>query len=89
MEENEIVSTQQVISWIKNWLGNKLHIDPNQIDPHKPIPSFGLDSIGAVELESAINEKFDLDIFVGDFLENNSLNYLVEVGINNKNVTSD
>ncbi len=89
LEENEIVSTQQVIFWIKNWLGNKLHIDPNQIDPDKPIPSFGLDSIGAVELESAINEKFDLDIFVGDFLENNSLNYLVEVGINNKNVPSD
>jgi len=89
LDDTDMASSEQIITWIKNWLGNKLHIDPEQIDPEQPIPSFGLDSIGAVELESAINEKFDLDIFVGDFLENNSLNYLVEVGIINKYVATE
>ncbi len=79
--EKNTLSADELVLWIKNWLGNKLNIDPGQIDPDQSILSFGLDSIGAVELESDINEKFNLDLFVGDFMENNSINYLVKNGL--------
>ncbi len=82
--ESNKLGTEDITNWIKNWLSNKLAISIEQIDSSQPILSYGLDSIGAVELESDINETFDLDIFLGDFLENNTINYLAETGIQNR-----
>lgn len=73
--------TEDIAMWIQNWLGKKLAIDPKQIDINQPILSSGLDSIGAVELECDINNTFNTNIFVGDFLENNSIVHIAEAGI--------
>jgi acyl carrier protein len=66
------------VLWLKNWLGNKLNINPEEIESDQPILSVGLDSIGAVELENDINNTFDADVFVGDFFENNSIECIAE-----------
>ena len=55
-------------------------LDPDQIDPNQSVMSFGLDSIGAVELETEINNTFNINLFVGDFIENNSIKFLAEEG---------
>jgi acyl-CoA synthetase (AMP-forming)/AMP-acid ligase II/acyl carrier protein len=67
-------------TWLIHWLAQKLGISPNTIDPEAPILSYGLDSLGAVELEREVNEKFGIEIHLADFLENNTIRALVEMG---------
>lgn len=73
---NNDICGDDIKQWMINWIAAKLNLDKDQIDPEESIMSQGLDSIGAVELETAINDKFGLDFFIGDFIENNSINYL-------------
>lgn len=74
--------------WLIQWLSNKVGIDPKTIDPGKPILAYGLDSMGAVELEREVNEKFGIEIHLADFLENNTIKALARIGmesmVNNK-----
>jgi acyl-CoA synthetase (AMP-forming)/AMP-acid ligase II/acyl carrier protein len=78
--DTEQPSSDKITKWIINWLSNKLPLDPDQIDPNQSVMSFGLDSIGAVELETEINNTFNINLFVGDFIENNSIKFLAEEG---------
>ncbi len=70
--------------WLKTWLGNKLNIDPESINDDQPVLSLGLDSIGAVDLECDMNLEFGSNVFIGDFLENNTIDYLVRASLENQ-----
>jgi len=79
---------ESMVLWLKNWLGNKLNINPEEIESDQPILSVGLDSIGAVELENDINNTFDADVFVGDFFENNSIECIAEEVLNSSKASA-
>lgn len=81
LKDTDLVNKEIVVKWIKQWLGNKLRINSELIDPDQSVLGLGLDSIGAVELESDINTQFNMDLFVGDFLQDNSINKLAEDGL--------
>jgi acyl-CoA synthetase (AMP-forming)/AMP-acid ligase II/acyl carrier protein len=74
---------ENVQAWLINWLSNKVKISPESINPNMPILSYGLDSLGAVELEREVKEKFGIEIHLADFLENNTISALVSIGIEN------
>ncbi len=74
---------ENVQAWLINWLSNKVKISPESINPNKPILSYGLDSLGAVELERDVKEKFEIEIHLADFLENNTISALARIGLEN------
>ncbi|MCF8234544.1 MAG: AMP-binding protein [Bacteroidales bacterium] len=74
------LSPKQIESWLSGWLAAKTGMDPRQIDPEKSVLSYGLDSIGAVELEREVNKQFGISIELSDFLENNSIKELARKG---------
>ncbi len=75
-----ITSVEDVQQWLINWLSSKVKISPYKIDPKKPILSYGLDSIGAVELENEVRTHFGIELSASDFLENNKISELAEKG---------
>lgn len=70
-------------AWLIQWIGKKLGIDQKNIDPEDPIMSYGLDSMGAVELEREVKETFNIEIHLADFLENNTISALSKMGMEN------
>ncbi len=78
------VSKENLEEWLIVWLCKKLNMRPSEIDTQKSIMSYGLDSMGAVELERDVQTKFDIDISLSDFLENNSIDELVRIGMEEK-----
>lgn len=70
----------EILTWLVNWLSEKLKIEPGNINPEKNIMSYGLDSMAAVELERDIKEKFDIEIELSEFLENNKISYIAQRG---------
>lgn len=67
--------------WMINWMARKLDINPDRIDPDKPVSSYGLDSITAVSLEKDVNEQFGIEWPIESFLKENTVNQLVEEGV--------
>ncbi len=53
-EVASLVTEENLRLWLVNWVHTKLHIPLDEIDIHKPITSFGLDSLAAVVLENEI-----------------------------------
>jgi acyl-CoA synthetase (AMP-forming)/AMP-acid ligase II/acyl carrier protein len=82
-QEKIDISPAELEAWLKQWLGNKLNIQPDNIEPSRPILSYGLDSLGAVELEREVKENFHIEIHLADFLENNTISALAEIGFKN------
>lgn len=80
LKENPTVDSMK--AWLILWLSNKLKISPDHIDPDQPIMSYGLDSIGAVELEREVTKAFGIEISLIDFMENNSINGIAKIGYN-------
>jgi len=87
MDEADFIQQEPSIeamkNWLSSWLSNKLGISPGQIDPDQPVMSYGLDSIGAVELEREVIKAFGIEISLIDFMENNTINDLARIGFNN------
>jgi acyl carrier protein len=67
--------------WMINWMSQTLELDPGKIDPDKPVSAYGLDSIKAVSLERDVNNQFGVEWPIESFLKENSINELVEEGI--------
>ena len=67
--------------WMINWMAQKLELDPGRIDPDKAVSAYGLDSITAVSLERDVNKQFGVEWPIESFLRDNSVNQLVEEGI--------
>ena len=66
--------------WLINWLCAQKDLDPASIDPDKPITAYGLDSLLAVNLEKEVNENFGISWPIESFLQDNTINQLVEEG---------
>ena len=79
-EGNKNISVENIQAWLISWLSNKLKISPKSINPDNPILSYGLDSLGAVELEREVNEQFGIAIHIADFLENNIISEIARIG---------
>ena len=77
-DEPTIENIQQ---WLIMWLSEKVKINPANIDPGEPILSYGLDSMGAVELEREAKEKFGIEIHPADFMDNNNISSLARMGV--------
>ena len=82
-EGNKNISVENIQAWLISWLSNKLKISPKSINPDNPILSYGLDSLGAVELEREVNEQFGIAIHIADFLENNIISEIAKIGFEN------
>jgi len=67
--------------WLINWMAQQLDINPDSIDPEKPISAYGLDSIKAVGLERDVNKQFGIEWPIESFLKENTVNDLVAEGI--------
>ena len=67
--------------WLINWMSQKLEINPDNIDPDKPVSAYGLDSISAVSLERDVREQFGIEWPIESFLKENTVNQLVAEGI--------
>jgi len=74
---------ENIQSWLIHWLSIKVKISMKSINPETPILSYGLDSMGAVELEREVKEKFGIEIHLSDFLENNTISALAKIGVEN------
>ncbi len=72
-------SFDEIQNWLINWLSRKIKINPDKINPEKTILSYGLDSIGLVELEREVNRQFDIEISLSDFMEDNRIGHLAEM----------
>lgn len=68
-------------AWLTNWLASKKGLNPSSIDPDKPIASYGLDSILAINLEKDVNETFGISWPIESFLKENTINSLVKEGM--------
>lgn len=75
----EELTFDEVQNWLINWLSRKVKINPDKIDPEKTILSYGLDSIGLVELEREVNRQFDIEISLSDFMGDNRIGHLTEM----------
>jgi acyl carrier protein len=73
-------SKEKLRNWLVNWLGRQKNLDPSSIDPEKPITSYGLDSLLAVNLEKEVNDTFGISWPIESFLQENTINQLVEEG---------
>ncbi|MDZ7743267.1 MAG: acyl carrier protein [Bacteroidota bacterium] len=81
---SSVVSKENLEKWLIAWLCKKLKMNPSEIDTSKSIMSYGLDSMGAVELERDVQVKFKIEISLSDFFENNSIAELVSIGMEEK-----
>lgn len=72
---------ENIKNWLIMWLSDKVKINPANIDPGEPILSYGLDSMGAVELEREARERFGIEIHPADFMDNNNINSLARMGV--------
>jgi acyl carrier protein len=72
---------EKLHEWMINWMALTLELDPENIDPNKPVSAYGLDSISAVSLEHDVNKQFGVEWPIESFLKDNSVNQLVEEGI--------
>jgi len=66
--------------WLTDWISTNLGIEKVQIDPEIPITSFGLDSLMMVQLERDVSNTFNISFPIESFLQQNTINQLVEEG---------
>lgn len=55
--------------WVVGYLADLLHIDRADVDLTKDLTSFGLDSVDAVVMGAAMEERFDLEMDPSVFIE--------------------
>lgn len=57
---NDIGLIHEIQQWIINWLAERLQINNKQLDAHHAFADLGVDSVVAVELASALEQKYSL-----------------------------
>jgi acyl carrier protein len=50
------IASLEVEKWLRAWIGRRLAVTADRIDPSKPFADFGIDSVTAVELNAALAE---------------------------------
>ncbi|HEU4875852.1 MAG TPA: condensation domain-containing protein, partial [Pyrinomonadaceae bacterium] len=61
-----------------SWLAAKLAVEPSAIDPSQPISTYGLDSMGAIELMHSLERDLGVFVPVTTFFQIPSLTQLAE-----------
>ncbi|HEV2764701.1 MAG TPA: AMP-binding protein, partial [Pyrinomonadaceae bacterium] len=64
---------ESVELWLRRQLAAKLRIAPDQLDPHQPLDSFGLDSLMAIELMHDLEAGLNVTLPPTSFLESPSI----------------
>src|SRR5215216_5376693 len=62
-----------------SWLAAKLMVEPSAIDASQPISSYGLDSMGTIELVHSLETNLGVSLPVSTFFEIPSLTHLAEL----------
>jgi natural product biosynthesis luciferase-like monooxygenase protein/FkbM family methyltransferase len=62
--------------WLVNALATRLGVDPSEIQSHRPVTYYGVDSLMAVELMHTMETSFGVNITVADLLQSSSLAHL-------------
>ena len=53
---------KKIETWLRAWVGRRLSLAPETIDPTKPFSDFGIDSMTAVELSTALGESLNVEL---------------------------
>lgn len=67
----------EVRAWATNHLAEFLGRSPDEIEPHLPLQSLGLDSVDTVLIGGALEERFDVEIDATLFLRNDSIDAII------------
>jgi myxalamid-type polyketide synthase MxaB len=73
-------NTQQIQSWLIQWMSKELKIPENSIDIYKPVTSYGLDSLKAVILARDAEDYFGIEWPLELFLEETTVQQLTVKG---------
>lgn len=49
-------------AWISSWLASRVGVPPQMLDPRRPLASFGLDSVLAVELAGVLEKRLSIPV---------------------------
>jgi acyl carrier protein len=52
----------EIEAWLCSWIGRRLQLAADKIDPIKPFSDFGIDSLTAVELSAGLGEWLKRDL---------------------------
>ncbi len=66
-----------VRAWLVSYIADFCSLQESEIDPDKEFADFGLDSVDAIIIGGALEERFDVEIDASIFLRNNNMNELV------------
>jgi len=56
------VEQTEVLAWLKLKFATWLEVPAEELDPRRPISSYGLDSISAVTLSVELEEELDMEL---------------------------
>jgi acyl carrier protein len=56
LPEQAFPDTQTIVNWIRMQIAQRIHLDPQTIDPHLPFANYGLDSVAAVGLSGDLEQ---------------------------------
>jgi len=59
--------------WLVDALATRLRVDPSEIQSHRPVTYYGVDSLMAVELMHTMETSFGVNVTVADLLQSSSL----------------
>lgn len=66
---NQPVNRAELSDWIARYIADLLQIDARQVELQKGLDHYGLDSADAVIMGAAMEERFDLELDPGVFIE--------------------
>jgi len=73
-----LITFESLLSWLKTWISFKFRIDYNNIDENRPIISYGLNSMKAVELQQHFLDTYGVDFPPYLFFEKISIKELAD-----------
>jgi acyl carrier protein len=71
--ESHDAATEIIFNAIVKKLCKLLNIEPRDVDPSKPLPAFGIDSLMAIELRSWLLKEMGAEVAVFEMLEGGSV----------------
>jgi len=66
-----------VRSWLVGYLAEMLDVPPDSIGPGREFSDYGLDSMDAVVVGGALEERFDVEVDATLFLRNRTIDELI------------
>jgi FkbH-like protein len=68
-----------LVSWLRDLVARVLQLSPAALDVSRPVTSYGLDSLGAMELENRLEEALGVRLALEEILEGASVERLAEL----------